>query len=181
MKLAIVLSCAAALVLVGCAYGNMTSFRKHGASLEDERRDWGLCGGDFHTNGAPRVTPDGKVVGCMRNKGYQTLNDYYVEQKVSFVNLRNPEKKYVPTEALEQCGFSQFEKKGLCSEFFVEKAKLPATIRCLSSWGFEPTIPDQGGGFRIVDDVRALPPNFCLYLTPRNGKGGVTFNGWRWE
>jgi hypothetical protein len=181
-QVALVVSLVAAIMLTGCAGNKMTSFRKHGASMEDERRDWGLCGGDFHANGRLRTTPNGTVVECMRDKGYLTLNDYYVEQHISFVNVRQPEQGYVPTDTLQACRFLQLDK-GLCSRgvFFLTKANLAASIKCMSSRGFEPTVPDQGSGFQIVDNVRTLSPNFCLSLTPRNQMGGVRFNGWRWE
>lgn len=170
----------ASLSIQGCAYNEMTYFRKHGATVPDERREWGLCGGNFQPDGQVWPTIDTSALKCMSEKGYQSLNDYYVEQQISFINRSNPDSIYIDNEILEQCGFRRVD--GLCkTERYIPKSQLSRIIRCMSGRSYEVTLPRYKSAFRIIENDRGLSPNFCLTMTPRNGKEGVSLGGWRFE
>ncbi len=181
---AILSSLFAVLLLQGCGYAQMTYFRKHSASMTDERRDWGLCGGNFLANGQLKAVIDKDILRCMTDKGYLTLNDYYVEQQVSFVSRRTPEKTYIEPEIIRICGFSQLDRKSKMpcqAEPYILKSQQASVVKCMSGHDFEPTLPRQGTAFRIIPDQDKVHPHFCLSLTPRNGKGGVSLFQTRWE
>jgi len=169
------------VILQGCGYANMTYFRKHQATIEDERRDWGLCGGNFFPDGKVRPALDAKTLECMNKKGYETINDYYVEQHIGFMNRQNPSKSYIESEILAACGF-RWHQDGICqNEPYIFKDRLAAAVKCMSRNGFEATPPRYKHGFRIVDGLRPPESLFCTSLTPRNKKGGVSLGDWRLE
>lgn len=170
-----------ALLLEGCAYKEMTYFRKHTATVDDERRDWRLCGGSFLPDGQVSPNVDPKVLQCMNEKGYQSLNDYYEEQQISFVNNLGPDPWYVPGNILDACGFRRL-KDGICgSTYYVEKYDIAKVMRCMSSHGYRAVPPRYKSSFRIIESKTPPNSNFCLYLTPKNGKGGVSLGGRRLE
>lgn len=170
------------LVLEGCGYANMTYFRKHQATIEDERRDWGLCGGNFLPNGNITASMDAKVLKCMSKKGYETINDYYEEQHIGFVNREDPGKLYIDSQVLQECGFEKRkEKNSICPDYYIYKSKLSAVVACMSRKGFDATPPRYKHGFRIIDGLSPPDPLFCTSLTPRNKKGGVSLGDSRLE
>lgn len=176
------LSIFAMLFAQGCAQQGMTYFRKTQASVADERRDWGLCGGNFLANGEvlPKMTP--KVLICMRDHGYQSINDYYVEQQLSFIDNVNSTVISIFDTQIDQyqCGFRRTQ--GLCKvEPYIPRSRLSNVISCMSSNGYEATLPRYKSAFRIIEDTQEVSPNFCLALTPRSGNGGVSLGGWRLE
>ena len=172
------------IVLVqGCAYNEMTYFRKHGATLEDERRDWGLCGGNFLADQQLSPVIQRGALTCMREKGYLTLNDYYEENFISFQSL-NRENASPTLKEMEQCGLRTYkakEKKACSGTRFVLTSDLAKVTQCMKLNGYEPTIPRFGKVVRLVDDPSKLHPNFCVFLSPKNRRGGVSFGGTRLE
>lgn len=77
--------------LVGCGASEATFFRKHGATVKEERVDWGLCGGNFQPGGAVRPNFDPELLRCMQAKGYATINNYYVEDFVWWMHRTEEE------------------------------------------------------------------------------------------
>ena len=67
------------------------------------------------------------------------------------------------------------------TERYILKARLSNAIDCMSRLGYEPVLPRYNWAYRIVDNDRDLRPNYCLSLTPRNGKGGASLGRWRLE
>jgi hypothetical protein len=169
------------LFVQGCAYREMTYFRKHGATVADERADWGLCGGNYLPGGQLESLVNSDILKCMSEKGYQSLNDYYFEQQISFVNRMNPTSFYIPFDVLDKCGFNHLQK-GVCSqERYILKQRVSQVLRCMSFHGYEATPPRYKSAYRIIEERRGPSPNFCLTLTPKNGKGGISLGGWRFE
>lgn len=169
------------LFVKGCAYKEMTYFRKHGATVTDERTDWGLCGGNYLPDGQLESLVNTDILKCMSEKGYQSLNDYYFEQQISFVNRMAPTSVYIPFEILDNCGFNYLHK-GVCSqERYILKHKVSQVIQCMSHHGYEATLPRYKLAYRIIEERRGPSPNFCLALTPKNGKGGISIGGRRFE
>ena len=169
------------LILQGCAYNEMTYFRKHRATVADERKDWGLCGGNFLPDGQVQPVMDADILKCMSGKGYQSLNDYYVEQQISFINRAKPSSFYIASEILDKCGFSQL-REGICKhEAYILKKNLSRVMNCMSTNGYEAALPRYKSAYRIIENDRQLGRDFCLSLTPRSGKGGVSLGGARWE
>ncbi|MBN8462456.1 MAG: hypothetical protein J0M01_06525 [Dechloromonas sp.] len=169
------------LFMEGCAYKEMTYFRKPNATVAEERTDWGLCGGNFLPDGQVQPVMDEKLLNCMSKKGYQSINDYYVEQQISFKNRANPTSFYIASETVDNCGFSHLSE-GLCKhERYILKRNLSRAIACMSANGYEATLPRYKSAYRIIDNDRQLSGSFCLSLTPRSGKGGVSLGGARWE
>jgi hypothetical protein len=170
-----------ALFLSACATNQSTYFRKHQATLADERKDWGLCGGDFFPSGALKPEISEEVLHCMRGKGYETLNDYYVEEHVGFVRNDNPEDFRLEPGVLRTCGV-RWPEKGLCSyQGYIPKRILQDFVKCMSSYGYQVALPRWKLGIPVVDDRRDFDPLFCMYLTPRNSKGGVSLGNRRVE
>lgn len=170
------------LFLQGCAYNQMTYFRKHNATVADERTDWGLCGGNFLPDGQVRPAMDANVLKCMSEKGYQSINDYYVEQQISFMYRANPSKFYIDSEVEDKCGFGRLRESFFCkTEAFILKRNLPRVIACMSTNGYEAILPRYKSAYRIIDDERKLSKDYCLSMTPRSGKGGVSLGGARLE
>ena len=170
------------LVIQGCAYKEMTYFRKQGATVAQERTDWGLCGGNFLPDGQVRPEMDANVLKCMSEKGYQSINDYYVEQQISFMYRANPSKFYIDSEVEDKCGFSRLRESFFCKhEAFILKRNLSRVIACLSTNGYEAILPRYKSAYRIIDDERKLSKDYCLSMTPRSGKGGVSLGGARLE
>lgn len=170
------------LVLQGCAYNQMTYFRKHKATVADERTDWGLCGGNFLPDGQVQPVMDTKILKCMSDKGYQSLNDYYVEQQISFMYRADPTKFYIDSEVEDKCGFSRLRESFACKTYaFILKRNLSRAMACMSANGYDAILPRDKSAYRIIDDDRKLSQNFCLSMTPRSGKGGVSLGGARLE
>lgn len=172
------------LLSQGCANKEMTYFRKHGASVEDERREWGLCGGNFLSDGQVSPITKRHAIECMKDKGYLTLNDYYEEQLISFYKA-NSTKVWPSVEEMDACGFSITRKDQVdrsCSGIrYILSDRLPKVTQCMTGFGYEPIIPRLGNDFRIIKDPAKLPRLFCLYYSPKSGKGGVSLGGWRLE
>ncbi len=168
------------LLLTACAMNESTYFRKYEASLGDERREWGLCGGSFFPSGQLRPEVTSTVIECMRRKGFETINDYYLEEHVGFIRKDNLEDYYIGSDVLEACGMHWLsDESTFCKTYgYIPRRSLPSFVNCMARNGYELTLPRYKLGFRVVDDP---PPdrNFCMVLTPRNQKGGVSLGNAR--
>lgn len=173
-----------AIALTSCGLTQATYFRSYSATQEDERAAWGLCGGDFLPNGQldPKIEP--RVVSCMRNRGFLMINEYYVEDHIDFVLRSDPAERFYIYTDLKECG-AQAVDSGICSEthfgLHVDRRDVPALSRCMSRKGYTPALPRYKQGLRIIENGREINGNFCLSLTPRNQKGGVSLGKYRFE
>lgn len=167
------------LIISACSSTRTTYFRKYGATVEDERVAWSLCGGNFYENGAPHPVKSKGVLGCMENKGFQAVNSYYTETLVAWTI---PDSNGVYTRhynELKDCGARHFPK-GLCEgNLFILQSEFNEINRCMSTKGFVAAIPRNRGGIRVFKQLDEVSSNFCLYLTPKNKKGSMSFGDWR--
>ena len=169
------------LVLVGCSATESTFFRKHGASREQERIDWGLCGGNFLENRMLEPSTDPTLLNCMRSKGYSTFNEYYYESKIEWRKKDNKSEEPL-VSLLKNCGVLEMKQPSSCEGYiYLYRQDLPAISTCLNQNGYEPSLPRQKGGIFIFDKNERVDGNFCLYLSPRNKKGGISFGAYRLE
>lgn len=168
-------------MIQGCAYNEMTYFRKHGATLEDERRDWGLCGGNFLADQQVSPIINREALTCMSKKGYLTINDYYEEQFISFQRLTRDNSPPTVSQ-MEACGYRMYKASNTCKgHWFVLTSDLPKVTQCMSRYGYEPTIPRFGKTVRLVEDPTKLHPVFCTFLSPKNRRGDPSLSGNRLE
>jgi hypothetical protein len=170
------------LGLQACGYREATYFRKHEATLEDERRDWGLCGGNFYPSGRliPVISPP--VLKCMHEKGYLTMNDYYEEDHIAFIDSKNPEETLISEDDRNACGIKNTGRDSICwIQNYIVKDTLPNVIKCMRRRGFEPALPKNKSGYRLIDNERTLSKLYCLTLSPKNKKGGISLFQWRVE
>jgi len=166
--------------LVSCASSQATYFRKLNASVEDERRDWGLCGGDFYPSGLVKPQVSESILQCMVSKGYETLNDYYIEEHIGFVRRDKLEDYYIPIATLSNCGMTWLESGAICKhQGFVLRETLPSFVNCMSRAGYALALPRYKMGILIVNDLDTLSPLFCAFLTPRNQQGGMSLGNRR--
>lgn len=164
-KTCLVYALAVSLLIGGCATHQTAHFRKPGASLEAERTDWGLCGGNFYPSGIVRAEADATVLKCMREKGYLTHNEYYVEQYVEFVNRVRPESSAGKHEAGLSCGML-LTTTGFCQgRAYIPRSRLPGFIQCMSTRGFDEVLPHDGFALRILEHGQVLDGNFCILRT----------------
>ncbi len=166
-------------ILGACTSTRTTYFRKYGATVEDERIAWGLCGGNFFENGVPQPVMSKEVLGCMESKGFQSVNSYYAENLVAWTR---PDSNGVYTRhynELKDCGARRYSK-GLCKgNLFILQSEFNEINRCMSTKGYVAAIPRNRGGIRVFKQLNEVSSNFCLYLTPKNEKGSMSFGDWR--
>lgn len=158
-------------LLVGCATTSPqgTYFRKSSTSKANERTDWGLCGGNFHPDGSVRPDFDRSVLSCMRAKGYETLNDYYVEQFVDFYDPRKPQDVNSPSvETQKACGMQRSEE-GLCgAKGYIWRSRLQAFTSCMTKKGYQLMLPRDTWAVQIMEDAKEFNPLFCLTMHRKN-------------
>lgn len=60
------------ILMLSACVGQRYDIVKTGVSEEQERQDWGLCGGNFDANGNPEINTEERdvVFNCMKQKGY---------------------------------------------------------------------------------------------------------------
>lgn len=164
-KFIFVMALATTSLITSCSTMQLTPMRRANASMSDQRRDWGLCGGNFLPNGMVRPDYGASVIACMRSKGYQTLNDYYVEQHVDFSNI-NDRYVYAPKDVLRQCGV-QYVADTLCSnQGYVMRSRLPQVSSCMQRKGYSLSLPQSFvDSVRILEDNKPFSPLFCLDMT----------------
>lgn len=110
------------------------------------------------------------------------MNDYYEEDHIWFLNVKNPEKTYINRDVERDCGIKTTRRGSLCeSEAYIVKDTLPNVVKCMRRRGFEPALPRNRVAYRLVDNERTLPSNYCLTLSPKNKKGGISLFQWRLE
>ena len=173
-SLSVLLTCSA------CSSTRATYFRKNGATVEDERVAWGLCGGNFYENGIPKPVMTKGVLECMGSKGFQSVNSYYTETLVAWTR---PDSNGVYTrhyDELKDCGARLFSKGWCKGNLFILKSEFNEINRCMSTKGYIAAIPRNRGGIRVYNmELDKVDSNFCLYLLPKNKKGGLSFGDWR--
>lgn len=168
--------------LQACGYREATYFRKNKATLEDERREWGLCGGNFYSNGRLSPVISVPVINCMHDKGYLTMNDYYEEDHISFLNSKTPEETFIYEDDRNACGIKNTIKNSICEgQSYIVKDTLPNVIKCMRRRGFEPALPRNKAAIRLIDDEKTLSNTYCLTLSPKNKRGGISLFQWRLE
>lgn len=169
----------ATIILSACISTDTTYFRKNGTTVEDERIAWGLCGGNFYENGTPHPVMSKDVLNCMGGKGFQTVNSYYAETLVAWAR---PDSNGVYTRhynELKACGARYFSE-GLCEgNLFILHSEFNELNRCMNAKGYVAAIPRNRGGIRVFRELDEVSRSFCLYLTPKNQKGGMSFGDWR--
>ena len=157
-----------ASLLASCATTQNTYFRKADASRADERADWGLCGGDFFPDGSVRPDFDRSVLSCMYEKGYRTMNEYYVEQFVDFYDPRSPQDVNSPSfDTKKACGVERYSG-GICDfQNVVDRSKLKSFVSCMTAKGYRPILPRSSLAVRIIENGEEVTQAFCLMLQRR--------------
>lgn len=164
-----------------CGYREATYFRKYQATQQDERTAWGLCGGDFLPNGRVHPTIEREVIDCMRSRGFVTLNQYYVEDHIGFSSIRDPADNFYIKQHLEACGVV-YPPETICEIFpYVFRNELSEVSSCMAERGYTPSLPRYKQGVRIFEEHAAVPKLFCLTLSPKNQRGGISLGSSRIE